>query len=925
MASRVAQLRLQLLDQVSGPAKKTSGALGQLERDISKLGKNGVAGAKNLGNQLDHLRRKAAAAADFGRLRQNAASTFAEFRTARDRVKQLEAALASVTKPTAKMNADLRSARSALKGADNAFRQSRAAAVAAGQGLKTFGLNSRTAANAQEGLRRSMAQTIRKMREMERENRKQPPRPGGRFSSGVGQAAALVGGTSAVYAGRNVARRSLESGLSFDEAYHRRDAIGGFNSEESARLNQQAERIGKDTEFTNADVVNGQKTILQSGIRNIEQIEFLTDAVSNYSRAMGVTLEQGSQSLTSMALVKGVNLSDNEAVQKLVDRQVWMSKNSGMTDEDLRQFNKYGGTAGRTAGLSDDTLSAVGMTLRRAGIGGDEAGVAGRALSSKLVAPTRKGRLALQTMGVNYNDYVTSPEAFNLSGFEAGLKENFGVRLTEELRDKLMTAWDDEFSDPETGELVPVASDTGEFTTQTMEVLENLFGDMSASDQKRAAKYMSDFQRMSAGSVDAERLLGDILAKDPTLLQSNAMFTDKQGGRIAILAKNRQNFDDNRAKMAATPDGVAKRIGDESTSGLAGDWMRMTGSLETTLTRISQDWEGVTRPLIRGIDGVVETFLELPPAARRVVEALGAMATVMAGYATWQAGKGLLGRALGTGGAAAAGGIGGGILARGAGLAGRIAASPLGAGALTATALNQTDPDGNLWGLTSGVDAWVEKHTGINPSNVQLGRKRTPQEALEVDISQQTAQWPIAAQQGIREYIGVLMTGGAEAEAKAQATGEQIKEALTVNGALTIDTSQLERALGLARQFATVARGGSAAVSSSGGSLDPKLDGKRAGGGRVKAGGLYQINEKGQELFAPGADGTIIPNHKLGGGGVTVHAPINLGGITVGAGADAASVKAAVQQGVEQALAQLDAKLSRSLETTWSNLAYGDA
>ncbi|NKW09929.1 hypothetical protein HGG76_11495 [Ochrobactrum tritici] len=218
----------------------------------------------------------------------------------------------------------------------------------------------------------------------------------------------------------------------------------------------------------------------------------------------------------------------------------------------------------------------------------------------------------------------------------------------------------------------------------------------------------------------------------------------------------------------------------------------------------------------------------------------------------------------------------------------------------------------------------MEKHTGINPSNVQLGRKRTPQEALEVDISQQTAQWPIAAQQGIREYIGVLMTGGAEAEAKAHATGEQIKEALTVNGALTIDTSQLERALGLARQFATVARGGSAAVSPSGGSLDPKLDGKRAAGGPVKAGGIYQINEKGQELFAPGADGTIIPNHKIGGGGVTVHAPINLGGITVGAGADAASVKAAVQQGVEQALAQLEGKLARSVQTYFGNLSYGD-
>ncbi|NKC49091.1 hypothetical protein HED54_15960 [Ochrobactrum anthropi ATCC 49188] len=58
---------------------------------------------------------------------------------------------------------------------------------------------------------------------------------------------------------------------------------------------------------------------------------------------------------------------------------------------------------------------------------------------------------------------------------------------------------------------------------------------------------------------------------------------------------------------------------------------------------------------------------------------------------------------------------------------------------------------------------------------------------------------------------------------------------------------------------------------------------------------------------------------------MTVHAPINLGGITVGAGADAASIKAAVQQGVDQAVSQLDAKLRRSLEVAFTNIAYGDA
>lgn len=54
----------------------------------------------------------------------------------------------------------------------------------------------------------------------------------------------------------------------------------------------------------------------------------------------------------------------------------------------------------------------------------------------------------------------------------------------------------------------------------------------------------------------------------------------------------------------------------------------------------------------------------------------------------------------------------------------------------------------------------------------------------------------------------------------------------------------------------------------------PKVDGKRAGGGNVRAGHWYQINERGQELFAPGRSGTIIPHHqarRMGAGGGGMH------------------------------------------------------
>lgn len=55
--------------------------------------------------------------------------------------------------------------------------------------------------------------------------------------------------------------------------------------------------------------------------------------------------------------------------------------------------------------------------------------------------------------------------------------------------------------------------------------------------------------------------------------------------------------------------------------------------------------------------------------------------------------------------------------------------------------------------------------------------------------------------------------------------------------------------------------GGSSSSSSS-----STIDGK-ANGGDVFAGSVYKVGERGEELFKPRVNGTIVPNHALGGGG----------------------------------------------------------
>lgn len=343
-----------------------------------------------------------------------------------------------------------------------------------------------------------------------------------------------------------------------------------------------------------------------------------------------------------------------------------MAKNGGMSDEDVRQFVKYGGAPTTGAKLPDEYMAAMGMILRRSGVRGDEAGVFARSATSKLVAPTKKGRDALAAMGIDYNKF-TAINSMNTDGVGIMMKNNFGVRLNEEMKAAVKDLIDNgEFMDPETGMSRSVISDSGEFVTQMSQILAPLFGgdDMKAADAKALAKALADYQKYSVDSVDATGLLNAIAASNPTLGNLNAFFTDKQGGRANMIFQQWPLFQEMLQKMQNTPGGIANKIGTEANAELFGDWTKLVGTFETTLTRIGQDFEEVTRPIINFTNSTLDGFLQLDKSTRQLIVAFGAAAAAFAGFAAVRGITGAIGGLLGGGatGAAAGGAKGGGLM-----------------------------------------------------------------------------------------------------------------------------------------------------------------------------------------------------------------------------------------------------------------------
>lgn len=662
MTSRTASLRLQLIDAVSGPSKSAAGSLKGLDATISKLGKGASPEVQRLVKQLDHLRKKSGAIENFADTRRGLKDVGLALKGARGELTRVEAALKATATPTKKLQQDLLRAKSAVKGATDAFNMQKQSVSAAERVIRSFSVSSaQNLTNSQKQIRSQVAQTIREIRRLKQEEEKKPPRnPRDGVTRGLGST--ILGGYAA-YEGKNLAQRSFFEAVEFNRVAAYQAALGDLGDEDRAKLNRQAEKIGGDTRFSNADVVTAQTTVLQRGIRDTQTIMDLTKNVTDYALAMGVTLEEAADTVTGSALSKRIDLKDTKAIGNFVDFMVWMAKNGGMSDEDVRQFVKYGGAPTTGAKLPDEYMAAMGMILRRSNVRGDEAGVFARAAASKLVAPTKKGRDALTSMGIDYNAF-TAIDSMNADGVGIMMKNNFGVRLTDEMKAAVKDLIDNgEFMDPETGLNRSVISDSGEFVTQMSDILGPLFadrkGNVAAADAKALAKALADYQKYSVDSVDATGLLNAIAASNPTLGNLNAFFTDKQGGRANMIFQQWPLFQEMLQKMQNTPSGVANKIGTEANAELFGDWTKLVGTFETTLTRVGQDFEEVTRPLINFTNGVLDGFLQLDKTTRQLIVAFGAAAVTFGAFAAGKGLLGLLGGGLRGGGAAA--GAGGGL------------------------------------------------------------------------------------------------------------------------------------------------------------------------------------------------------------------------------------------------------------------------
>jgi hypothetical protein len=715
MASKIIEAKA-----VISAEDKTGAVFDKIAKKIDGIAKSAKASkaVDDMAKALERAKTQMAAIDKFTASRTNFDASLRNLRAAQKAVEAQKSAMASIAAPNrAAAEAEQRRLARAVDQATRAYETQKAAVLSNRAALAQAGVPIREAIGHQNRLRAAIASTNATL---DAQNAKHERRQlnADRMARAVGIGGAALAAGAKV---KSMGTSAITSAANFDIGVRKqREFVDIPKDVQDALLIPQAKKIGQDTQFSNLDVVKAQTTAMQGlpanfdGKLRAEVGAGIIESVKNYALVMEADMQRSAEGLRTFLQTTNKDISTKEkavaAATRATNLMVKTAKLGGMNDEDAQQFFKYAAPTGTAAGLSDTTLGALGAVGRRGGLRGDELGVFVRSVSSKLVAPTSKGLDALTSAGIDFNQFTKMPGGLSVGNLNGLMKRRFGKGLNGGQVDRLDSILDDS----------EVVSNKETFTEQVSAILAESFdktkgGKTKAQDSQKIAKMVGDFHKLSTESVDSEGLLNAIMTNPKmSVALLNAMFTDKHGGKGAILASKWPEFLESKQaldKVGDDPD-FAKRKADEIMGGLGGSFERLKGSVENLTLSVGNAMEPIARPGFDKIGNAMDWVSNLPGAVVGTGAAVGAGASIFGAGALMSklmGGFGLSASAVALDASAASLMAAAGALGA-PGVAGKAAAGVAGA----------TAAGGGLWGAGAAALPWLGGAAAVGGSMLAM-------------------------------------------------------------------------------------------------------------------------------------------------------------------------------------------------------------
>lgn len=612
MGNVTSTITLRLTDGLSGPAKAAAASikgLGVAAKELEKLSK------------IDAFR---ATQKSFAEARTN-------FRTAQESVRNLARELANTENPSRKMQAAFRAAQREVKSAARAFEQQTAVMRGAKSSLEGVGLTLSRLSSQEAHLRTTVQQTTAALEQQASRAQSLRSRLVGSFKpGGVGVAAAGLAGVAAAHKATHFARESLETYREFDKERRFAKAVMGISDADQAPLVQQAIHMGGSTKFNDIQVLEAQRELAARGLKK-DSIMGMMGPASNLGMALDLHLPDAVKQMEGAIFGFKKDISSLGAAvksaQQTADYQVKAAKISGMTPEDLTQLYKYGATPARMAGISESALLGFGGTLKKANMGGDEAGVAFRALIATIQAPTAGAKTAMLANGLNYKNYQRTRDRLDVDPFVSDVAARYGVKLDAKSKAGLGQIFANK----------DLISDPAKFAPAVTALLRDTLGGSDAKSLKSIAGAASRYRDSSINSIDSVGMLKDLITKlAGNLPFANKLFGSKQGSRIATALADPETFNHMIEAIEKESGGYSEKIAGERMAGFDGAVSRFEGAIKNLETAFGRAWDnngkgGALTWLTDKAGQLAQAFAEMNGATLRVVSALGAAGAAVVG------------------------------------------------------------------------------------------------------------------------------------------------------------------------------------------------------------------------------------------------------------------------------------------------------
>lgn len=530
----------------------------------------------------------------------------------------------------------------------------------------------------------------------------------------------------------------------FEKTANALQAVTGMTMDQRKEVQALAMGLNEFFTFDASQIMSAAYELGRAGFKYEEIVGTLRDTL-NLALAGDIDLQESADIatnvLTAMRLPMKTQEQAAESLRRVNDALSYAASNSNTDVRMMGETFKYVGPMAAAAGMSIEQVAAASMVMAKNGIRASEAGVAMRSALVRMVRPTKPMLAALSRLNVEVGDFVKGGRQISAQDVVSSLMAD-GVDASG-----FIPQIEAALKDPK------LQSSLSALTAHLTDVIG---GDGSVMDKSKLAEAISDTLTAAGSEVDLFGFMQALREKGADLGDIARIFDARQGARLITLLSG--DLLGELEKVRAGAPGATDEMARIRMQGVVGDVAALVSSLQNLFITIAE--AGVLKSATNVIQSVTSGLKAMAEASPKLLEwgtytlmlagaiaplgmllggvvgffgTMGSLLKIIWAYSAGAvnvlraaAGLGTAAAGAGVGGSAAGAAAGAGAVARGGGWLSKLfrGAGIIGTGWLVKDLLGWMDPKGNLWGLTSGMDAWAEKNLGFNPSQVGGPRER---------------------------------------------------------------------------------------------------------------------------------------------------------------------------------------------------------